>query len=548
MKQLYFHADVVTMEEENGEIQTAQAVLVEDGTIIEIGDEEELRRKAGENCEYIDCEGKALLPAFIDAHSHLTAQAQSFSYCDLSGAKSFADITNLLVDFAVSRGIKQGEYVIGFGYDHNALLEKRHPDRHVLDRASQEIIKKLPESFTNFPGNDSENEGIPIAISHASGHMGVLSTAALHAMGIAASPENKMIGREADGSLSGYLEEKAFIDLTAAMPKPSPEQSMKNIERAQQLYWSYGITTMQDGLTKADEWKLLKAMAEQEKLHSDVVCYVDLKDHRAIVQENPEYTKNYRNHLRIGGYKIFLDGSPQGKTAWLTEPYEGETDYRGYPSYSDEQVQAFVRESVEDSQQLLAHCNGDAAAQQYIDACEQIGGTAKLRPVMIHAQLLREDQLPKLKELGMIPSYFVAHTWFWGDIHLKNLGKARAEKISPVKTAVELGLPYTFHQDTPVIPPDMMQTVWCAVNRRSKDGVVLGEQQRVSVKDALKAVTVNAAYQYFEENQKGSICRGKQADFVLLSENPLKADPKKLNEIRVLKTFFRGEKVYEAQK
>ena len=538
VKQLYCHAQVITMEEDKqGQIKTAQAVLVSDGKIEAVGEKAELQTLAGEDCERIDCGGGALLPSFIDPHSHLTALAQTLAYCDLSSATSFGQIVEQLVAFASQKEWKQGDWLIAFGYDHNNLEEKAHPDRHLLDQAAEKI-------------KQSKGVSLSIAMTHASGHMGVMSTMALEKLGVDAqtpAPEGGVIGREADGTPSGYLEEKAFIERTAQLPKPSKEDSMRNIEQAQKIYWSYGITTIQDGLTKTPEWELLHEMAEQGRLHSDVVCYVDLLNHRDLAVNNPDYTGRYRHHLRIGGYKIFLDGSPQGRTAWMTQPYEGGTDC-GYPIYHDAKVREFVEQSVKDGRQLLAHCNGDAAAQQYLDACRGVENVASIRPVMIHAQTLRPDQLPQLKEVGMIPSYFVAHTWFWGDVHLQNLGKQRAENISPLHATEELGIPYTLHQDTPVIPPDMLQTVWCAVNRRSKGGHSMGEAQKVSVAQALKAVTVSAAYQYFEEKEKGSIAPGKWADFVLLSENPLTQPPENIVNIDILKTFFHGKKLYDNER
>lgn len=168
MKQLYFNADILTMDDD----RTGNAVLVQDGIIQKVGDEEELRRFVGGDCELIDCKGRTLLPAFIDSHSHLTALAQTLSFCDLSAAKSFEDISKLLKAFAKERNIRQGDFLIGFGYDHNSLVEKKHPDRSLPDSISREITEEMQE---NFPGNIGK---LPIAITHASGHMGVLNSAA----------------------------------------------------------------------------------------------------------------------------------------------------------------------------------------------------------------------------------------------------------------------------------------------------------------------------------------------------------------------------------
>ena len=215
-----------------------------------------------------------------------------------------------------------------------------------------------------------------------------------------------------------------------------------------------------------------------------------------------------------------------------------------------EKVQTYIRNAIESGVQILAHCNGDAASQQWIDsfenAMEQCGVSKEddLRPVMIHCQTVRKDQLLRMKTIGMIPSMFVDHVYYWGDIHLRNLGEERAEAISPAKSAFEQGLCVNFHQDSPVVPPDMLHTVWCAVNRLTREGKILGEEERVNVCEALKAVTINGAYAYFEEDKKGSIAEGKLADLVILDRNPLKTPVSELKDIKVTETLKEGETVY----
>ena len=244
-----------------------------------------------------------------------------------------------------------------------------------------------------------------------------------------------------------------------------------------------------------------------------------------------------------------MDGSPQGKTAWLTKPYENEKEYKGYPIHGNDELKKYICLALDKKQQLLAHCNGDAAAEQYISMFEQALRERKekniYRAVMVHAQLVRKDQLERMADMGMIPSFFVAHTYYWGDIHLKNFGEKRGSRISPVKDAVELKMKYTFHQDTPVVPPDMMRTVSCAVNRVSRTGQSIGENQRISVLEALKAITSYGAYQYFEENDKGTIEKGKYADFVVLDKNPLETEKENLADIKVLMTIKENKVIYK---
>ena len=234
----------------------------------------------------------------------------------------------------------------------------------------------------------------------------------------------------------------------------------------------------------------------------------------------------------------------------MTKPYEGEREYRGYPVHTDEALQKLVDAAYREGEQLLAHCNGDAAADQFLAAAQRAQeafGKRGLRPVMIHAQTVREDQLDKMKALGVIPSFFVAHVHYWGETHRKNLGEDRAAHISPVASAVERGIPFTLHQDTPVLPPDMPKTVWCAVNRLTVSGKVLGKGERVSALDALRGVTTYAAYQYHQEDQKGSIRAGKRADFAVLDRDPLKAPEEEIDRINVLATIVGGECRYRRE-
>lgn len=528
MKQtIYYGGDILTLE--RGE--RTEAVLVEDGVIRELGTKEALLASAP-GARRADLHGRTLMPAFIDVHSHITAYAQTFGLVSLEGCRDIEEVVARIADYREKNNVKKGEWINGFGYDQNDLKEHCHPDKGALDRAA--------------PDN-------PVLISHVSGHMGVANSAALHKMGISPDtpdPDGGRIGRAEDSQEpNGYLEETAFTGNSTAIPKPTQEERFRQMTQAQDAYLRYGVTTVQDGLTRTGEWELLKAMSEAGKLRIDVVSYVDQKRCPEILWENPQWYGRYRGNLRIGGYKIFLDGSPQGRTAWMSEPYEGADDgYRGYPTYTDEQLEAFVREAAEQRVQQLVHCNGDAACGQMIDAYRKVlGGDRGLRPVMIHAQLVRDDQLVEMAKLGIIASFFVAHTWFWGDVHLKNFGARRAAKISPVADAVRDGVVYTFHEDTPVVPPDMLFTAWCAANRLTKSGAVLGPEERVGVFDALKGVTVNAAWQYFEENWKGSIRTGKRADLVVLDRNPLGVPEKELKDLKVLATIRAGETLYRKE-
>lgn len=540
-KTLYFGGEIITM----AEPLYVEAILVDGGRILAVGSVVELERMVGPKDTRIDLKGGVMMPAFIDAHSHITSFSDTVGLVQLDGTSSMEELQRRIRDFRERRHIPAGQWISGFGYDNNDLPGQKHPDRRLLDVAA-------PEN--------------PVVIANKSGHMGVMNSLALETAGITAAtpdPKGGRIGRESDGRTpNGYLEETAFTSLASGMPKAALSQRIENLVDAQDVYFSYGITTAQDGITKGPDWELLQAAAEAKKLKIDVVSYIDQRDDSQLLAEHADYAGGYRNHLRIGGYKIFLDGSPQGRTAWMTEPYrDAEDGYRGYPVYADAEVTAYLTLAFVEGRQILAHCNGDAAAAQFLSCCgkaldgltaHQRGGRTnedilkQVQPVMIHAQLVRRDQLPELAKLHMVASMFVAHVWYWGDIHRKNFGDDRAMYISPARTAMEDGVLVTFHQDTPVLPPDMLQTVWCAVNRITKDGVLLGAEERVTPLQALEAVTINAAKQYHEENEKGSLEKGKQADMVVLDRNPMKVMPMEIRNIKVLRTVKGGEVVYVA--
>lgn len=529
MKTFYTNGTILTMEES---ALYAEAVCVKAGRIEAVGKKDEIMRLWEEGDELVDLKGATMLPGFIDGHSHFVGTANAMTQCDLSSAGSFDEIVNLMREFKEKRNFSDEDWLVGCNYDHNFLAEGRHPTREVLDKISR----------TN-----------PILLVHASSHMGVANSRALEIQGIDGNVQDRPDGRygRKPGTKipNGYMEEKVFLEFQAGLPMTPVEKLMELIGEAQNLYASYGITTVQDGMVGKPLFRLLKAAAELGILKLDIVGYLDIMTAAEILEEEKKYAGQYEQHLKLGGYKIFLDGSPQGKTAWMLEPYEGEKEYRGYPIHSDEKLREYIALSLNKGQQLLAHCNGDAAAEQYISQfekeLEKREEKDSRRAVMVHAQLVQKQQLERMSSLGMMPSFFAAHTYYWGDIHMKNFGAQRGSRISPAKDAMDCGLPFTFHQDSPVVPPDMMRTVSSAVCRVSRTGQVIGKEQRIPVLEALKAITVYGAYQYHEEMEKGTIAKGKYADFVILDRNPLETEESQLANVQVLRTVKENQTVYQ---
>ena len=526
-QKLYYGGNIYSMRSSD---EKPEAVLTDNGVIKAFGDYDKVSAVADRNAERIDIEGRTMLPAFIDAHSHLSMLAQSLSKADLTQAKSFDDIIRILKKFKTDNDLTHGEYIVGFGYDENRLSEERHPDKTVLDKVSVEN---------------------PIFITNVSMHMGCANSMALEAAGITAQTDMpaELAGRFANGEPNGFLAETGMNAVFMQIMN-IPLDLEKLYTEAQEVYLKNGICTIQDGAVTAREFQQLKRLSQEGIFKADVAAYLVQEDnaHNVLI-DNKNLLNKYEKHLKIGGYKLVLDGSPQGKTAWLSKPYTDGSS--GFARMKNDDVYYFAKEAIDDGVQLLAHCNGDLASQQFLDNYEKAFKSSnnaekiKLRPVMIHCQTVRMDQLERFHLLNMIPSIFVDHVYYWGNVHLKNLGIERAENISPTFWTKQLDLPVTFHQDTPIISPDMLRTIQTAAERATSSGYILGEKQRISVYDALKAVTINAAYQYGEEKKKGSIDIGKDADFVLLDKNLFDVQVKDISKIKVTETIFKDNALFK---
>jgi len=483
-----------------------------------------------------DLDGKTLMPAFVDGHSHMSSMGLFQKKCDLTQCTSFDDILNAIRGFIQKNDLTHGEYISCRGYDHNRLKEQRHPTAAVLDALNVEN---------------------PIGCTHQSGHMSVFNSKAMEICGIDdsfAAPSGGYAGRDDKGHLTGYFEESAQGKIKASFENVSSEQLEEAILSAQDYYLSHGITTIQDGSGNGKQkLDVYRKLADTGKLKADVIVYME------PVEKEPGFwsqtiasfgNREYRNHLKLGGIKLLLDGSPQAKTAWMRKPYEGDLEYCGYPTKTDQWVGNVLKNAISTGLQPIAHCNGDAAAQQFIDqwkdACGTLGHGAELRPMMIHAQTVGADQLDQMVPLGINPSFFVGHCWYWGDTHIKNFGQ-RGYRISPVRDALNRGLIPNFHQDSPVTPPDMLHTVWCAVNRLTGSGTVIGKEQAITPYEALIACTNGSAYSYFEENEKGILKPGAIADMIILDQDPTEIDAMEIRNISVLETIKDGQTIYRKQ-
>ena len=536
---VYYNGDIITMVGDSPNY--VEAIIEKEGKIIFTGSSNEAMKIAGKGHNMIDLEGKTLVPGFIDGHCHFANfGGQAIGAQLLASPDANVDDMEMLISVLKQWNTPENRaltgWIFGTGFDDSVLKEKRFPTKHDLDKVSTEF---------------------PIMIVHISGHFAVVNTKGLEKLGINANsknPEGGLIRREKKSNEpNGVLEELAAIPfmLQAIAPK-SQEALIKFFDAGQDMALSYGYTTAQEGRAMQNQ-EMLVAMAEMDKYKIDVISYIDYMfvDKHMSSKWN---SKNYINKFRIGGMKVTLDGSPQGRTAWRTEPYlippEGMPhDYNGYPAIPNDSVLSSIYEKgFKNNWQILTHTNGDAAVDQLIRTMKPLKekyGNKGRRDVIIHGQYIREDQLDEAKNMNMIASLFPLHTFYWGDWHKELIGDSLVQKISPVKTALNKGIDITIHTDAPVALPNLMRVLWTAVERTSRSGKIIGAEERLTPYEALQAITIWSAYQHYEEDNKGSLETGKLADLVILDKNPLKINSQEIKNIQVLKTIKEGKIVFE---
>jgi predicted amidohydrolase YtcJ len=384
----------------------------------------------------------------------------------------------------------------------------------------------------------------------------VLNSAAFKLVGIDAStptPEGGVTVRKpGSNEPAGLLMENSMFPILLALPKPSPQLLLEHLTNAQEMYASNGYTTVQDAPVEPKVIPLYQKAAAEGRLYLDLVGYWESHQFLATAKPGTDYRSPISRHFRLAGVKVIADGSPQGRTAYFTKPYltggpGGEERWRGAPIVPPEHLNAVVKRAYECRAQVLVHCNGDAAIDMLLDAHKAAGAPEGRRTTVIHSQFVRLDQLALYARYGIQASFFTNHAYFWGDVHVKNLGQERACSLSPMKTARAMGLHMTNHSDFLVTPLDPMFILWTAVNRTSRSGQVIGADERVSVLDGLKALTIDGAYQYFEEGRKGSIAVGKLADLVILTANPMKVAAAAIKDIQVAETIKEGKTVFQRE-
>lgn len=520
-----------------------EALAIKDGRILFAGSKDEALKLKDGSTTLVDLDGKHLMPSFMDGHGHfinaLSLAGQANCYAAPFGPGSTKEgIIAAIKDLIARKNIPKGEVVMGYGYD-----DSIYPDGGKLTAADLD---------PHFPDH-------PVMVGHVSLHGAVLNSLAMKKYNISAAtptpPGGVIVRIPGTNEPEGLLMETAFLPIHATLPKPSPDEQMDALVEGQKIFAAAGVTTAHEGATHIPDLQILQRGAKEGKLFIDVVAYPFITEFEHFMRMCPPETfMRYEKGLKLGGIKVTIDGSPQGRTAHFTTPYltggpAGQEDWCGEPTFPVETINKMVKTVYDTKLPLIIHCNGDAAIDNFLNAHELALGDAKdgdHRTGIIHCQFVRKDQLDKIAAWNIIPSFYTEHTYFFGTTHVQNRGKEQAHFLSPLKSALDRGITFANHTDFNVAPIDQLFVVWSAVNRVSREGEVIGADERIGAYEALKAVTCNVAYWYREEATKGTLEVGKMADLVVLDRDPLKVEPMLIKDIKVVETFKAGTSIYRA--
>ncbi len=537
---VYVNGDIVTLDRSSPQ---AEAVAVWRDRIAAVGSTAQIEKMASPQTRKIDLVGKTLVPGFIEPHNHFILYGPmalirvNLSSPPVGRIRNIKELLEALKEKA--RLTEKGNWVSGYGYDDTLLEEKRHPSRTELDQVSTDH---------------------PIFISHTSMHMVTANSRALALADVnrdTPQPEGGMIRQDPKtGEPDGLLEETAQMKIYDVLPSLTLDQRMALLAQGALQYLKAGVTSSGDagvafpGKVGAQDILLYQKAVGDGSLPIRINMMIEAN---FLLRQGGGFLTGFGNdRLRIGPAKIVGDGSIQGYTGWLTQPYhvpfKGDQSYRGYPVTPPENLTALVLELHRAGYQIAIHANGDAAIDAAIQAyrlAQEAHPRENTRHRIEHCQTVREDQLDAIAELEISPSFFVSHTYYWGDRHQEIfLGPERANRISPLKSALKRGIRFSIHSDCPVTPVSPLFCVFAAVNRLTSSGQVLGPEFRLTPEEALRAVTIDAAWQTFEEDFKGTIEVGKLADFTILDKNPLKVPPEQIRDITVKEVIISGQQVY----
>lgn len=537
---IFYNGNVITVDQDD---QITDSMAVRGNRIMAVGPYEKVADCGGKDTKFIDLKGRTLMPGFVEAHSHfaLTAILENGIVIptDWKKAGSIEELKAIIKKAAAEKG--PGKWIITQGYDQNKLQEHRHPTIEDLDEAA--------------PDN-------PVWCVRADLHMGVCNSMALDKAGISKETMGKFQPGEVDtddhGNLTGLLKEEGFGYLNSFV-EYEDEKLREAFILGDRLFLSMGITSVHDAGTYGAQFiKVLQDVALKRQIHVRIYEMIYRMLGKYSIREFVyDYIKTGlhtglgNEYFRLGPAKLLLDGSSSGPSSYTRQPYSHDPDLKGIINWTQEEVDQFMMDAHRAGFQLTAHAVGDKAVEMMIHAVEKAQKAypaADCRPRIEHCALVDEEMLKKIKELGIIPVSNPGLLAFNAKDYNRYYGE-RVKMMFAHKSYVEHGILFAAGADSPCMDVNPMIGLWGAVARKDMiNGVTCGENQKISILDAVRMFTYNGAYASFEEKIKGSLEPGKLADFIILSENLMESETDHIPQIKVDATYLDGQVVYEREK
>ena len=549
-----YNGTVITLEDEQPK---ANAVFVDKGKIVAVGNDPELRLHLKETTKLIDLKGATLLPGFIDPHTHPVASSFLHEMIDLSGFRHenqkeiWTHLESEIKNYA------PGEWIMCKGLDVVLVDDLEPPHITYLDSIS--------------PNN-------PLLILSLSMHSFWGNSLAFNAAGIninSPNPsESSFYGKDASGSLNGYISEQAafqpFRDTVInAMGKVVLKEKCVTVldeyaANGNTCITSMGITTNDPNVIRLYQ----HLSSEQTSLLNKVLQRLGLLPRRkptvrnfVFVRDDADYLlpfspNNGDDFFKMAGVKFWYDGSPYTGSMYLNEPFKSSSvnqekihvplGHSGKALWKNDEIANRIKQYDSVGWQVAVHTQGDRAISETLDAFEKSGIPKNSRHRLEHCLLPSKKAIQRMVKLGVSPSFHINHLWYYGEA-LENhiIGRERTDKILPLKAAENNSLIFSLHADQPMFESDPLSLLHTAVNRKTRYGNLFGKSDKIGVEQGLKSLTINAAWQIKMENKIGSIKPGKYADFVILDQNPMMVDPEKIKDIHVLQTIVNGNIVYK---
>jgi predicted amidohydrolase YtcJ len=525
----------------DADFSEAEAIALRGNRILAVGTDAEVRAAAGEDAEIVDLAGRTVLPGFIDAHAHVISGSVVDSTMDYVGMARFTSTARVLEHIA-------------------ARVAETPPGEWLVFRNFDPAVQEGPDALT-FADLDPLSTEHPIFVLNASGHLAYANSTAFEVSGITddvANPPGGEFVRDAEGRLTGVMKNNtAFLQVGSNYPAMMAADPVEGLIGLLDKWSALGLTTVSElslgalAQSPADA-QVMAAAAQSGRLKARIRAY-------------PFYTLGTEawdaagirpgdgNALaRIAGFKLVADGSNQGFTGLQREPYL-DSDSRGLAYMSREELTAMALDRAAQGWQLAIHGNGDAAIDNILDTCQALADAgidmAQVRPRIEHCSILHDEQIARMRDLGVSASFLIGHVHYWG-VAMRDevFGPDKAQLLDRCRSVEQAGIGFTLHSDFMVTDPNPLHMIEMAVTRRTwkEPDYVLAPQETISVESAIRAMTSEAAWQLFSEHEIGSLEAGKLADLVILDTDPRRVDPDTIKDIGIVETWMDGARVYSA--